>query len=195
MVDYRFCSILRNSDSLNRQKVKGRSSSVSLMMPIGRVECQRNDASLLQVLMYPHMKFVLSILVRLLYDIPGRITSGDTWGRGPTCRDFLVVWVSFACVVLVPYFWRLSWLRYDVAMLDNAEWSHGTSTRYGAISTTPWSLFLVINVSDVNGFRRGLTDSFRFGIQYVNYTTLERVYKRSAIALCKCTLSLSVHMC
>ena len=78
MVDYRFCSILRNLDSLNRQKVKGRSSSVSLMMPIGRVECQRNGASLLQVLMYPHMKFVLSILVRLLYDIPGRITSGDT---------------------------------------------------------------------------------------------------------------------
>ena len=25
----------------------------------------------------------------------------------------------------------------------------------------------------------------RFGIQYVNYTTLERRYKRSAIALCE----------
>jgi len=37
------------------------------------------------------------------------------------------------------------------AMVDNAEWASGLSTR--------------------------------FGIQYVNYTTLERTYKRSAMAL------------
>jgi hypothetical protein len=39
-----------------------------------------------------------------------------------------------------------------LAMVDNAEWSSGKSTR--------------------------------FGIQYVNYTTLERHFKRSALALC-----------
>lgn len=39
------------------------------------------------------------------------------------------------------------------AMVDNAEWNSGKSTR--------------------------------FGIQYVNYTTLERTFKRSALALCK----------
>ena len=41
----------------------------------------------------------------------------------------------------------------QLAMVDNAEWQSGTSTR--------------------------------FGIQNVNYTTLERTFKRSALALCE----------
>jgi len=35
--------------------------------------------------------------------------------------------------------------------------------------------------------------SMRFGIQYVNYTTLERTYKRSAMALCEFILKFVQH--
>ncbi|KAK0199715.1 glycoside hydrolase superfamily [Desarmillaria ectypa] len=54
------------------------------------------------------------------------------------------------------------------AMIDDAEWQGGTSIRWVPI----------LLVSDISGLSR-----CRFGIQHVDYTTLERTYKRSALAL------------
>lgn len=59
---------------------------------------------------------------------------------------------------------------FQSAMIDNAEWGSGLSAKYvpGEFSNS---------FCDTDTF-------YRFGVQHVNYTTLERTYKRSAFALC-----------
>lgn len=68
------------------------------------------------------------------------------------------------------------------AMVDNAEWNSGLSARSVPITHNCAAWAQLSRRSPVIPLTCYI---YRFGIQHVNYTTLERTYKRSALSLCE----------